>query len=447
MSRIINVDGQHTGILQEKSLEYLGKAKELLKTVQTGDCAGGEYTGWYNWPKKQGFELIEQIESWRESYEPVYDTVVVCGIGGSYAGALAVEQALSHSHACFLEGMGKAQNRKSILYAGHNLSENGLIELLEALDHKLPVINVISKSGTTTEPSVAFRVLYTYLQERFGKEEAKNRVIVTTDSEKGVLRQLAIDSEFPSFTIPDGIGGRFSVLTAVGMLPLCLAGYPVKDIMEGADELFTSLESENLSSEHPCLQLAALRKAAWEQGKTIDIFAYGEPKLGGLVEWWKQLFGESEGKEGKGLFPASMIYSTDLHSLGQFLQDGNSCMLETFLFIESQGSAETQVEKRLKVPSFSLGDDKLQYLEGKYVDEISTAAMNAALEAHSQRGVPCISLKLPSLSPYYVGQMLAFFEVVCAVSALLLEVNPFNQEGVEAYKTNLFRIMGRPGFK
>ena len=447
MSRIISVDGQNTGSLQEKSLEFLNKAMESLKSLQAGDCAGGEFTSWYHWPKNHGFELLKQIEDWKEKFDPAYDTVVVCGIGGSYAGALAVEQALSHSHQHILEGAGKSQGKKSILYAGHNLSETGLIELLEALEFKLPIINVISKSGTTTEPSVAFRVLYSYLQERFGKEEAKKRIVVTTDASKGVLRQLATDSDFPSFSIPDGVGGRFSVLTAVGMVPLCLAGYPTQEILQGADDLFTSLDPENLNSEHPCLQLAAVRRAAWESGKAIDILSYGEPKLNGLVEWWKQLFGESEGKENKGLFPAGMIYSTDLHSLGQFLQDGNPCILETFLFIESQSTSENQIEKRLKVPGFTLGDDKLQYLEGKYVAEIGSAAMKAALEAHSERGVPCVSLSIPSLSPYYIGQLLAFFEVVCSVSALLLEVNPFNQEGVEAYKTNLFRIMGRPGFK
>ncbi|MFK7827559.1 MAG: glucose-6-phosphate isomerase [Oligoflexales bacterium] len=447
MSRMIGVDGQYTGILQEKSLEYLNNAADSLKNLQSGNCSGAEFTSWYHWPKNQGFELLQQIEHWKSGYDTIYDTVVVCGIGGSYAGTLAVEQALNHSHAHLLEGTGKNQGKKSIMYAGHNLSETGLIELLDALELKLPIINIISKSGTTTEPSVAFRVLYSYLQERFGKEEAKQRIVVTTDTHKGVLRELANENRFPSFSIPDGVGGRFSILTAVGMVPLCLAGYPVEELTEGADVLFTSLDPENLSSEHPCLQLAATRRAAWDQGKTIDILSYGEPKLNGLVEWWKQLFGESEGKEGKGLFPAGMIYSTDLHSLGQFLQEGNPCILETFLFIDSQRTSGNQVEKRLKVPSFSLGDDKLQYLEGKYISEISTAAMKAALEAHSERGVPCISLSIPSLSPYYIGQMLAFFEVVCAVSALLLDVNPFNQEGVEAYKTNLFRIMGRPGFK
>ena len=446
MSRIISVDGQNTGALQEKSLEYLNKAKEALNSLQSGECTGGEFTSWYHWPRNHGFDLLEKIDTWKSAYEPIYDTVVVCGIGGSYAGALAVEQALGHSHGHILEGAGKNPGKKSILYAGHNLSETGLIELLDALELKLPIINVISKSGTTTEPSVAFRVLYSYLQERFGKDEAKKRVVVTTDSHKGVLRELASENKFPSFPIPDGVGGRFSVLTAVGMVPLCLAGYPVEEIMEGANSLFTSLDPENLSSEHPCLQLATVRKAAWDQGKTIDILSYGEPKLSGLIEWWKQLFGESEGKENKGLFPAGMIYSTDLHSLGQFLQDGNPCILESFLFIESQSTSENQIEKRLKVPSFAVGDDKLQYLEGKYIAEIGSAAMKAALEAHSKRGVPCVSLSIPSLSPYYIGQMLAFFEVVCAVSALLLEVNPFNQEGVEAYKTNLFRIMGRPGY-
>ena len=441
MKETIQLDLKNTGVLSDLFAKWLPEASTSIKDLLQKNCVGHEYTGWFDWPSESGFKVLEDIESWKQDYDVAYDTVVVCGIGGSFAGTRAVEQVLNSTYT-ELGNVSAGSDFKTILYAGHNLSELYHINLLETLEQCSPVINVISKSGTTTEPSVAFRILRSYMEKRFGIKEARRRIIVTTDEQSGVLKKLSDEENYKRFVIPENVGGRYSVLTAVGLVPLTLASYPVQELLEGADDLFSSLKKDHV--EHTVLQYACLRRAAWELGKTIDIFSYGEPKFFSFVEWWKQLFGESEGKENKGLFPASMIYSTDLHSLGQFVQEGNPTVLETFLFMNNLKTNTQQVEKRLRVPSIKGITDKLDYLEGKYLDEINQAAMKAALMAHSDRGVPCISLTLKDCTANSLGHMFAFFESSCAISASLLKVNPFNQDGVEAYKKNLFRLMGRP---
>ena len=436
--------------LREAATSALSDAEAALAAVRQGECAGGEFTGWFDWPRRHGFALATEVKKYVQELGLFYDTVVVVGIGGSYLGCRAVAEALSHSYAPALSRGAKNPLRPLIVYAGHNLSEAGLVELLDLLGERQPLINVISKSGTTTEPAVAFRVLREYMEQRFGKADASRRIVATTDGKKGALRQLSADAGYKTFAVPDDVGGRFSVLTAVGLVPLALGGFDVEAMMHGADEMFRSFDGEHASS-HPVLEYACLRKAAFDAGKRIDLLAYSEPRLASLVEWWKQLFGESEGKHGLGMFPAGLNYTTDLHSLGQYVQDGCRNLLQTFLTI-GQVSAPaqqgpTQVERRLRVPHAAVNDDDLGYLEGRFISEINQAAMLGTKVAHSDGGVPCLELQVRELNERTLGGLFAFFETACAVSALLLGVNPFDQPGVEAYKKNLFALLGKPGFE
>lgn len=419
---------------------WLPAAQVAFRHLIDKSCVGAEWTGWFDWPKKHGFALKSQIERFVDELEVSYDLVLVVGIGGSYLGARAVVEALTHAHAALLGG---GHKRPAVVYAGHNLSEQGLVELLELLDHRRPLINVISKSGTTTEPAVAFRVLRSYLERRFGKAEAAKRIIATTDGQKGALRRLATESGYRQFVVPDDVGGRYSVLTAVGLVPLALAGFSIEKLLDGADQVFRGLQAPD-AGEHAVLRYAAARTAAYKAGKRIELLAFSEPKLSYLAEWWKQLFGESEGKQGNGLFPAALSYTTDLHSLGQYVQEGPRNMLETFL-IDSRNDG--LIEKRLRVPRASDNLDELGYLEDRHVSDINEAAMLGTMVAHADGGVPCLALQLPELSEHGLGQLFAFFETACAVSAALLEVNPFDQPGVEAYKKNLFGLLGKPGFE
>lgn len=419
------------------------KAELALQSLREKTCQGAEFTGWLDGPRLSGITSLAEIKAWQKNLAIHYDCVVVCGIGGSFAGTKAVNQALNHSFADFLPDKGK----KPIYYAGHNLSEVYHIELLDLLEHKKPLVVVISKSGTTTEPGIAFRILRNFLETKFNRE-ASERIIAVTDQNKGALRNLATKKSYKTFVVPDDVGGRFSVLTNVGLVPLTLAGYDTDSLLAGAGSMYKEILENSNNSLHPCLRLACLREAAWQKNWKVDALAYCEPKLAGFVEWWKQLYGESEGKNEKGLFPASLAYSTDLHSLGQYMQDGYPSILETFLFVEEPISRSlSQVERRLRVPRVDSSDDQLDYLEERFLEEINHGAADAALLAHQGKGVPCIKLSIPRLDAFYMGQMFAFFMTSCAVSALLLGVNPFDQPGVETYKRNLFALMGKPGFE
>jgi glucose-6-phosphate isomerase len=339
------------------------------------------------------------------------------------------------------------ERKPLIVFAGHHLSETGLIETLDLLEDRLPIVNVISKSGTTTEPSVAFRIIRNYMESRFGRQEAARRIVVTTDKEKGALKQVAREEGYQSFVVPDDIGGRYSVLSPVGLVPLALGRWDTKALLEGADQLFGELKGENRGS-HPVLQYAAARKAAFDEGKRVEILSYINPKAAYLVEWWKQLFGESEGKDGLGLFPAGMAYTTDLHSLGQYVQEGVRNILETYLFFEQeQVSQSASIERQLRVPKAADNLDQLGYLENRRLREINEAAMLATQVAHFDGGVPSMTLSVPQFDEFGIGALFAFFETACAVSGSLLGVNPFDQPGVEAYKKNLFGLMGKPGFE
>jgi glucose-6-phosphate isomerase len=333
----ITIETQFLGeSLRARAEELLPSASKHLLSLRDKSCVGSEWTGWWDYPAINGFRLQNEIQAFKDQLEVPYDAVLVIGIGGSYLGTRAVYEALSHSHKGLVN-----DKRPILIFAGHHVSEAALIETLDLLDQRLPLVNVISKSGTTTEPSVAFRVIRNYMNERFGEKQAAERIIVTTDKEKGALRQLANDSGYKSFEVPNDIGGRFSVLSAVGLVPLALAGFDTKALMEGADAVFKELLAEDMES-HPVLEYACARSAAYEADKRIELMSYISPKLFYITEWWKQLFGESEGKDQKGLFPAGLAYTTDLHSLGQYAQDGVRNILETFLHFEKESASGDQ---------------------------------------------------------------------------------------------------------
>jgi len=433
--------------LNEKFLdkELIAKAESLqadaqkqLQKLIRKECKGAEWTGWWDYPNAHGFALEQEIQSYVRDLDINYDLVLVIGIGGSYLGTRAVTEALGHSY----QGLVKS-HQPLIAFAGHHISETQLIEVLELMEKRLPLINVISKSGTTTEPGVAFRILRSYLEQRFGKDEAKRRIVCTTDANAGALRQLAKEEGYKSFSIPDDVGGRYSVLTAVGLLPLALLKYDTKAMLDGAASMFHDLASDSPKS--PMLRYVALRSAAYQQGKSIELMATNNPKLSYIVEWWKQLFGESEGKEGNGLFPAGLVYTTDLHSLGQYVQDGKRAFVQTFLSFDNDRPKRNGIEQQIRVPAMAQKLDGLGYLEGRLINEINQAAMVGTMIAHADGGVPSLGLEWPALDEFNLGSLFAFFETACAVSGAMLDVNPFDQPGVEAYKKNLFALTGKPG--
>ncbi|MBC7661286.1 MAG: glucose-6-phosphate isomerase [Chitinophagaceae bacterium] len=411
---------------------------EHLEALREKSCLGAEFTGWWDYPQQHGFALEQEIQTYIRDLDVTYDLVLVVGIGGSYLGTRAVTEALLHSY----QGLVKS-HQPLIAFAGHHISETQLIEVIEMLDKRLPIVNIISKSGTTTEPGVAFRILRSYLENRFGKEEAARRIVCTTDANAGALRQVAREEGYKTFSIPDDVGGRFSVLTAVGLVPLALLKLDTKAMLEGASRIFQELSGD--VTQHPVLRYAALRSAAYRSGKAIELLSTNNPKLTYIVEWWKQLFGESEGKEGKGLFPAGMVFTTDLHSLGQYVQEGERRFFETFLSFENDRPRRNGVEQQLRVPTLAAKGDGLTYLEGRPLNEINNAAMQGTMLAHTDGKVPSIGLQWPVLNEYNLGSLFAFFETACAISAGMLAVNAFDQPGVEAYKQNLFALLGKPG--
>jgi glucose-6-phosphate isomerase len=443
-----------TKMFAPEGSELIGKAESLvtqtldcLLDIKDRKCKGSEYVGWYDFPELRGNKLVKEVSEYVDGIKVFYDTVIVIGIGGSYLGTRAVADALSHEYQMLLNNDSN-NKRPLMLYTGHHLSEAGMVELLDVLDSRQPIVNMISKSGTTTEPGVAFRVIRNYIEKRFGKEEASKRIIATTDSEKGALRKLADQQGYKTFEVPDDVGGRFSVLTAVGLVPLALGGYDIKAMMKGADSVFKSLQKTDELENHPLIKYVTHRSAAYNDGKQIEILSTAEPKMRNTIEWWKQLFGESEGKDGKGMFPAGLTFTTDLHSLGQYVQDGVRSMMETFLSIgDARSRDERNVERRLSVPAAGEDLDGLDYIKGKFISEINDAAMVGTRLAHAEGGVPCLNLHLDRLDESGMGELFAFFEVACGLSAGLLGVNPYDQPGVEAYKKNLFGLLGKPGYE
>lgn len=420
--------------VSEATIKSYDKAgAEALEKVQNGTGAGNDFLGWVNLPSSTPASLIEDIENVAKSLRESCEVVVAIGIGGSYLGAKAVIEALSDSFAAYRQG-----DAPKVLFAGQNIGEDYLYELKDFLKGKKFGIIVISKSGTTTEPAIAFRMLKEQLEAELGKAEASKRIIAITDAKRGALRQLATEEGYKTFVIEDNVGGRFSVLTPVGLLPIAVAGFDIKALMEGAIEMEKATESANESN--PSLLYAITRNALYNAGKKIEILVNYNPKLHYFGEWWKQLYGESEGKDNKGIFPAAVDNSTDLHSMGQWIQEGERIIFETVISVEEQ-------KHTLTIPADDANLDGLNYIAGKRVDQVNKMAELGTRIAHVDGGVPNMIVTVPALKERYLGQLIYFFEKACGISGYILDVNPFNQPGVEAYKRNMFALLEKPGYE
>jgi glucose-6-phosphate isomerase len=405
-----------------------------LDSLNNGTGAGSDFLGWLNLPDDI-LPQLDRIEKTAKHLGSISDITVIIGIGGSYLGSRSVIEALSHSFSAL-----RKEKHHEILFAGQNISEDYLSDLIEILDVNDYSILVISKSGVTTEPAIAFRILRNHLERKVGKIAAADRIIAITDSKKGALRPLADINGYDTFVIPDNIGGRYSVLTPAGLLPIALSGLDIRMLVKGAGSMEQLTRHNRNSSTNPALLYAAARNLIMRTGRTTEIMVSYTPKLHYFAEWWKQLFGESEGKEGKGIFPASVDFTTDLHSLGQYIQDGQRIMFETVLSVSNP-------KKKLTVPKESDDADQLNYLSGKRLSEVDHNAEAGTILAHNDGNVPVLTLTIPELNEYYIGQMFYFFELACAVSGYILDVNPFDQPGVEAYKKNMFALLNKPGFE
>jgi glucose-6-phosphate isomerase len=410
------------------------EANAQLSAIHQKSGKGNDFLGWVNLPGMISEGDLSSMQTVADEFAKKVECVVVIGIGGSYLGAKCVIEALSHGFEMFRSN----PRQPVVLFAGNNISEDYLAELLEILNNRSYAIVVISKSGTTTEPAIAFRIIRDHLVSRVGKQEASDRIIAITDASKGALRQTADQEGYRSFSIPDDVGGRYSVLTPVGLLPIAIAGFDISQLVEGARIMERITGVDTPFRENPAALYATVRNLLYRSGKTIEILVNYNPKLHYFSEWWKQLFGESEGKENKGIFPASVDLTTDLHSMGQYIQDGIRTLFETTLSIEHPNY-------RLDIPSDQGNLDKLNYLSGKRIDEINKMAQLGTILAHVDGGVPNICIEIPEINAFYLGQLIYFFEKSCAISGYLLGINPFDQPGVEAYKKNMFALLGKPG--
>ena len=416
---------------------YEPKVKAAQEALENGTCEGNDFLGWLHLPSSITPEFLNEIQAVANTLREKCEVVVVAGIGGSYLGARAVIEGLGNSFAWLVND----KKNPTILFAGNNIGEDYLFELTSFLKNKkFGVIN-ISKSGTTTETALAFRLLKKQCEDQRGKEEAKDVIVAVTDAKKGAARTCADKEGYKSFIIPDNVGGRFSVLTPVGLLPIAVAGFDVKQLVAGAADMEKACGKDVVFEENPAAIYAATRQALYTQaGKKIEIVCNFQPKLHYFAEWWKQLYGESEGKDQKGIFPAACDFTTDLHSMGQWIQQGERSIFETVI------SVETPNEKLL-FPHDDENLDGLNFLEGKRVDEVNKMAELGTRLAHVDGGVPNILVNVPELNAYYLGQLIYFFEKACGISGLLEEVNPFNQPGVEAYKKNMFALLNKPGYE
>jgi glucose-6-phosphate isomerase len=405
-------------------------AEELLKN-KSGK--GSDYLGWLELPSNISDDEIKNIEKSAKALANISDIIVVIGIGGSYLGARAVIDALSNN---FKSLQRKKLRYPLVLYAGENIGEDYLYNLLEILDKKDYSLIVISKSGTTTEPAIAFRILKNHLEKKYGKKQTRKRIVAITDNSKGALKKLADTEKYKSFVIPDDVGGRYSVLTPVGLLPIASSGFNINELLSGAKEMSEFLNTETSLEKNPANLYAAVRNILHRKGKAIEILVSYTPSMNIFIEWWKQLYGESEGKEGKGIFPAGVNFTTDLHSMGQWIQEGTRNIFETVVWIEN-------AKRNLTVPEDKQNLDELNYLAGKNLNEINEKAMLGTAMAHVDGGVPNILISISELNEYYLGMLIYFFEKACGVSGYMLGVNPFNQPGVEMYKKNMFKLLGK----
>ena len=416
---------------------YESQVKAAQEALENGTCPGNDFLGWLHLPSSITSEFLDEIQATANTLRDKCEVIVVAGIGGSYLGARAVIEALSNSFAWLVAD----KKNPTILFAGNNIGEDYLFELTEYLKNKeFGVIN-ISKSGTTTETALTFRLLKKQCEAQRGKAEAKDVIVAVTDAKKGAARTCADKEGYKSFIIPDNIGGRFSVLTPVGLLPIACAGFDVKELVSGAQEMERACGKNVPFEKNPAAQYAAVRNGLYsEAGKKIEIVVNFQPKLHFFAEWWKQLYGESEGKDNKGIFPAACDFTTDLHSMGQWIQQGERSIFETVISVE-------EPEHKLLFPHDEENLDGLNFLEGKRVDDVNKMAELGTRLAHVDGGVPNIRISVPRLNAYYIGQLIYFFEIACGISGNLLQVNPFNQPGVEAYKKNMFALLNKPGYE
>ena len=435
---MIKIDiSQIQKFIPEGAVKALGpEVKAAVQKLENGSGAGNDFIGWMNLASKMDKSLVDAIEETAGVLRQNCEVVVVAGIGGSYLGSRAVIEALSNS---FSQSILDGRNPQ-ILFAGHNISEDYLFELSEYLkSKKFGVIN-ISKSGTTTETALAFRLLKKQCEQQRGKDTARKVIVAITDAKRGAARVCADKEGYRSFVIPDNVGGRFSVLTPVGLLPIAVAGFDIRQLIKGAADMEVLTTSSVAFSDNPAAQYAAARNALYRSGKKIEILVNFQPKLHYLSEWWKQLYGESEGKENKGIFPASVDFSTDLHSMGQWIQEGERTIFETVISVD-------KVKHSVLVPSDDENLDGLNFLAGKHVDEVNKMAELGTQLAHVDGGVPNIRITVPELNEYWIGQLIYMFEKGCGISGYVLGVNPFNQPGVEAYKKNMFALLNKPGYE
>ena len=446
-SRIININRIMKNITLDitKAAQFLQtgaveafepQVKAAQEALENGTCPGNDFLGWLHLPSSISDEFIGEIEKCAEVLRQNCEVVVVAGIGGSYLGARAVIEALSNSFAWLVGD----KTNPTILFAGNNIGEDYLSELTDYLkDKRFGVIN-ISKSGTTTETALTFRLLKKQCEAQRGKEEAKKVIVAITDAKRGAARTCADKEGYTSFIIPDNVGGRFSVITPVGLLPIACAGFDIKQLVAGAQDMEKACGKDVPYAENPAAQYAAVRNGLYQAGKKIEIMVNYQPKLHFMSEWWKQLYGESEGKDGKGIFPASCDFTTDLHSMGQWIQEGERTIFETVISVE-------QPNRNMLFPEDEENLDGLNFLAGKRVDDVNKMAELGTRLAHVDGGVPNIRISVPELNAYYIGQLIYFFEIGCGISGNVLGVNPFNQPGVEAYKKNMFALLDKPGYE
>ena len=412
------------------------QVKAAQQALEEGTCPGNDFLGWLHLPSSITPQFLDEVQAVADTLRSKCEVVVVAGIGGSYLGARAVIEALGNTFAWLIQD----KQNPTILFAGNNIGEDYLSEMTEYLKgKKFGVIN-ISKSGTTTETALTFRLLKKQCEAQMGKDVARDVIVAVTDAKRGAARTCADKEGYKSFIIPDNVGGRFSVLTPVGLLPIACAGFDIKQLVAGAQEMEKQCGKDVPFAENLAAQYAAVRNALYQKGKKIEIMVNYQPKLHFMSEWWKQLYGESEGKDKKGIFPASVDFTTDLHSMGQWIQDGERTIFETVISVE-------EPERKLLFPSDEENLDGLNFLAGKRVDEVNKMAELGTRLAHVDGGVPNIRISVPQLNAYYIGQLIYFFEIACGISGNVLGVNPFNQPGVEAYKKNMFALLNKPGYE
>ena len=416
---------------KEDFAALMPQAQKAMKGLVEGTCKGNDFLGWLNLPVDISTEEMADIEKTAANLRARTQVVVVIGIGGSYLGARAVIEALSNSFHNYESASMK------VIFAGHNISEDYYYELQNYLENKEFGICVISKSGTTTEPAIAFRLLKELLEKKVGREEAGRRIVAITDAKKGALRTLADQEGYKTFVIPDTVGGRFSVLTPVGLLPIAIAGFNIRELVQGAIDMRNDCLAQEVS---PALEYAVARMALYRKGYAVEILANFHPKLHYITEWWKQLYGESEGKENRGIFPAGADFTTDLHSMGQYIQQGVRFLMETVISV-------AKPDCKVEIPVDEANLDKLNFLAGKRVDEVNKMAELGTQIAHVDGGVPNMKVIMPTLNALYIGQLFYFFEFACGISGSMLGVNPFDQPGVEAYKNNMFALLDKPGYE